>query len=95
MCLMAALSSVILSLYKHLRRSFADQSVAAGPVRRGLHAQVLRFPVLGVGEPPGPVLVVNVTLLPHLLDLLLQLLVKAGLLLAHPGLGHLSVCCLE
>ena len=29
-----------------------------------------------------------------LLDLL-QLLVKAGLLLPHPGLGHLSVCCLE
>ena len=69
--------------------------VAARPVRRGLHVQVQRFPVLGVGEPPGPVPVVNVTLLPHLLDLLLQLLVKAGLLIAHPGLGHLSVCCLE
>ena len=32
---------------------------------------------------------------PHLLDHLLQLLVKAGLLVAHPGLGHLSVRYLE
>ena len=63
------------------------------PLRRGLHVPVQRFPVLG--EPPGSVPVNNVTLLPHLLDLLLQLLVKAGLPIAHPGLGHLSVCCLE
>ena len=33
--------------------------------------------------------------LPHLLDHLLQLQVKAGLFVAHPGLGHLSVRCLE
>ena len=32
---------------------------------------------------------------PHLLYHLLQLLVKAGLLVAHPGLGHLSVRYLE
>ena len=36
-----------------------------------------------------------VHVLPHLLDHLLQLQVTAGLLLAHPGLGHVSVCCLE
>ena len=35
--------------------------VAARPVRRGLHVQVLRFPDLGIGEPSGPVPGVNVT----------------------------------
>ena len=40
--------------------------VAAPPVRRGLHVQVQRFPVLGVSEPAGPVPVVNVTV--HLVD---------------------------
>ena len=58
-------------------------------MRRGLHVQVQRFPVLGVVELPGPVLLVNVTL--SLLHPVLLVQVLVVVLLVHPLLGQPSV----
>ena len=66
--------------------------VAARPVRRGLHVQVQRFPVLGVGELAGPFPVVNVTV--HLVDVPL----RGGLELlvcSHPDMSLFSIRSLE